>query len=312
MFVEFIKSINTFNSFILGWSNELIEKLPISEIIKDALIDSINLVPFLFVIFFFIELFEIYFSKKIKRLSNSTRISGPFIAALTAIVPQCGFSVIASTLYVRKLITRGTLIAVYISTSDEAIPVLLAHPEMAKTILPILATKFLLAVAAGYAVDLIVKPKTDNDDEDIKIEEHGCCKHEISNNRFKKRVLILHPLKHTINIFFFIFLVTLALNFIILKTQGHIEQVFLYNSPIQPLLSAITGLIPNCAVSVFITMLYVEHAISFGSVIAGLSSSAGLGLLILIKKNNIKDTALIVGILLAVSTLAGILLQILH
>ena len=134
MFIEFVKGINNFNSLILGWSNPLIEKLPVADFIKDALIDSINLVPFLFIIFFFIELFEIYFSKKIKNLSNHTKVSGPILGALTAIVPQCGFSVIASTLYVRRLITRGTLIAVYISTSDEAIPVLLAHPEMIKTI----------------------------------------------------------------------------------------------------------------------------------------------------------------------------------
>lgn len=311
MFIEFVKGINNFNSLILGWSNPLIEKLPVADFIKDALIDSINLVPFLFIIFFFIELFEIYFSKKIKNLSNHTKVSGPILGALTAIVPQCGFSVIASTLYVRRLITRGTLIAVYISTSDEAIPVLLAHPEMIKTIIPILAVKFLMAVAAGYAVDAIFKPVTETNDEDIQIEEHGCCKHEISNDRFKKRVLILHPLKHTINIFFFILIVTLILNFILLKTEGHLEQVFLNQSPLQPALAAIIGLIPNCAISVLITMLYIQHAISFGSVIAGLSSSAGLGLIILLKKNdNAKDTLSIIGILLTVSIIAGILLQI--
>ena len=311
MFIEFVKGINNFNSLILGWSNPLIEKLPVADFIKDALIDSINLVPFLFIIFFFIELFEIYFSKKIRNLSNHTKVSGPLLGALTAIVPQCGFSVIASTLYVRRLITRGTLIAVYISTSDEAIPVLLAHPEMIKTIIPILAVKFLMAVAAGYAVDAIFKPVTETNVEYIEIEEHGCCKHEISNDRFKKRVLILHPLKHTINIFFFILIVTLILNFILLKTEGHLEQVFLNQSPLQPALAAIIGLIPNCAISVLITMLYIQHAISFGSVIAGLSSSAGLGLIILLKKNdNAKDTLSIIGILLTVSIIAGILLQI--
>lgn len=310
MFIEFVRSINTFNSLILGWSNQFIEKLPCADFIKDALIDSINLVPFLFIIFFFIELFEIYFSKKIKHLSEHSKISGPFLGALTAIVPQCGFSVIASTLYVRKLITRGTLIAVYISTSDEAIPVLLAHPEMIKTILPILGTKFLMAIITGYTVDAIFKTNTEAQEEDLEIEEHGCCKHEISNDRFKKRILILHPLKHTINIFLFIFLVTLILNFILMKTEGHLEQVFLYQSPIQPIVSALIGLIPNCAISVLITMLYIEHAISFGSVIAGLSSSAGLGLIILLKKNEtVKDTLSIIGILVLVSSIAGIALQ---
>ncbi len=312
MFIEFVKGINTFNSFILGWSNQFIEKLPVADFFKDALIDSINLLPFLFVIFFFIELFEIYFSKKITHLSHHSKFSGPLIGALTAIVPQCGFSVIASTLYVNKLITRGTLIAVYISTSDEAIPVLLSHPEMIKTILPILGIKFLLAVLTGYSVDFIFKPSTNDKEEEIEIEEEGCCKHKITNDRFKKRVLILHPLKHTVNIFLFIFLVTLILNFILLKTQGHIEQVFLYNSPLQPVISAIIGLIPNCAISVMITMLYIQHAISFGAVIAGLSSGAGLGLIILMKKNDsLKDTVKIIAILLAVSILTGLILQIL-
>lgn len=312
MFIEFVKAINTFNSFLLGWSNQFIENLPVADFIKDALIDSINLIPFLFVIFFFIEIFEIYFSKKIKHLSNHSKISGPFLGALTAIVPQCGFSVIASTLYINKLITRGTLIAVYISTSDEAIPVLLAHPEMIKSILPILGIKFLLAVLTGYTVDFLFKPSTDEKAEEIEFEEQGCCKHEITNDRFKKRVLILHPLKHTANIFIFIFLVTLILNFILLKTHGHIEQVFMYNSPLQPVISAIIGLVPNCAVSVLITMLYIQHAISFGAVIAALSSSAGLGLIILMRKNDsVKDTLKILAILLSVSMLSGLILQIL-
>lgn len=315
MIIEIVKGLNTFNSYILGWSNRIIEQLPLAEFIKDALIDSINLLPFLFVIFFFIELFEIYFSKKIKNLPKHSKISGPFLGALTALVPQCGFSVIASTLYVKKLITRGTLIAVYISTSDEAIPVLLAHPEMIKTILPILSTKFILAIITGYFVDFVLTPlknkkSTIETNEEVQIDEKGCCKHEISNDRFKKRILILHPLKHTLNIFVFIFIVTLILNFILAKTQGHIEQIFLYNSPLQPVISATIGLIPNCAISILITMLYIQHAISFGSVIAGLSSSAGLGMLILFRKNSeIKDTVLIISILFGISTLAGLILQ---
>lgn len=316
MIIEIIKSLNAFNTYILGWSNKIIEQLPIADFIKDALIDSTNLVPFLFVIFFFIELFEIYFSKKIKNLPNHSKISGPFLGALTALVPQCGFSVIASTLYVKKLITRGTLIAVYISTSDEAIPVLLAHPEMAQKIIPILFTKFILAIITGYFVDFIFKPLKNEQNLDIEkpdtldIHEKGCCQHEISNDRFKKRNLILHPIKHTLNIFIFILIVTLILNLILTKTEGHIEQVFLYNSPLQPIIASIIGLIPNCAISILITMLYIQHAISFGSVIAGLSSSAGLGMLILLKKNGkLKDTILIISILFGISAFAGLILQ---
>ena len=313
MFIEIVKNINEFNSLILGWSNKYIEMLPVADFIKDALIDSINLVPFLFVIFFFIELFEIYFSKKVKHIPEHTRKAGPLIGALTALVPQCGFSVIASTLYIRNLITKGTLIAVYISTSDEAIPVLLSHPEMIKSILPVLSVKFLLAIITGYSVDLIFKPlkSSSTEAEYIEIEEHGCCKHEISNDRFKKRTLILHPLKHTVNIFLFILIVSVILNWILLLTKGNLESAFLLNSPLQPVIAGISGLIPNCAISVLITMLYIQHAISFGSVIAGLSTGAGLGLLILLKKNaNLKDSLRIIAILLIASIIAGIILQI--
>lgn len=312
MFIELVKNINQFNSMILGWSNKYIEMLPVADFVKDAIIDSLNLVPFLFVIFFFIELFEIYFSRKMNHIPEYSRKIGPFFGALTALVPQCGFSVIASTLYIRNLISKGTLIAVYISTSDEAIPVLLAHPEMIHTIIPILSTKFILAILTGYSVDLILKSqqKPSNEAEYIEIETKGCCHHEISNDRFRKRTLILHPLKHTLNIFVFILIVSLILNWILMLSEGHLQQVFLYNSPLQPVISAIIGLIPNCAVSVLITMLYIEHAISFGSVIAGLSTGAGLGLIILLKKNCcIKDSALIISILLVVSTVAGLLLQ---
>lgn len=313
MIIQLVKQINYFNSIILGWSNKYIEMLPIADFVKDAIIDSINLVPFLFVIFFFIELFEIHFSKKVVHIPEYSKKIGPILGALTALVPQCGFSVIASTLYVRNLITKGTLIAVYISTSDEAIPVLLAHPEMIKEIVPIIFTKFILAILTGYGVDLIFKQnkRTTSEGEYVDIETKGCCHHEISNDRFKKRILILHPLRHTFNIFTFILLVSVILNWIIVASEGHIQQVFLYKSPFQPIISALVGLIPNCAISVLITMLYIEKAISFGSVIAGLSTGAGLGLIILLQKNsNIKDSLLIISVLTAVSMIAGLLLQI--
>lgn len=312
MFIELVKNINTFNTAILGWSNKYIEMLPCADFVKDALIDSLNLVPFLFVIFFFIELCELYFSKKVTHIPEHSQKIGPLLGALTALVPQCGFSVIASTLYVRKLITRGTLIAVYISTSDEAIPVLLSHPEMLSSILPILGTKFFLAILTGYSVDLLLKPNKKNtpEAEYIELETKGCCHHEISNDRFKKRTLIFHPLKHTLNIFLFILLVSIILNWILMLSHGHLKEVFLYNTPIQPIISAIIGLIPNCAISVLITMLYIEHAISFGSAIAGLSTGAGLGLIILLKKNcSFKDSLQIIGILLGISILAGLVLQ---
>ncbi len=287
------------------------------DFVQDAVIDSISLIPFLFVVFVFIELFENYFAKKIIWLLKYSEKIGPVIGALFAIIPQCGFSIVASLLYVKKFISIGTLLAVYIATSDEAIPILLAKPNEFMTVAHIIILKLILAIAVGYLTDLFIKnQELQTAHEDLKeteqeVEhEHGCCNHSIHESKLKS--VILHPIKHTLIIFGFILAVCLCLNYAFeIFTQEKIEAVMLQNSLLQPVIAGVFGLIPNCAVSVLLTMMYLQGVLSFGSVIAGLSSGAGLGLLVLLKKNeDKKNTALVVGILLAVSVLVGVVLQI--
>lgn len=295
------KNMFTFESFI--------NKIP--DFITDAFFDSVNLLPFLFVIFIFIELFEHYFSKKIVSILRYSEKIGPIIGAFFAIVPQCGFSIVASILYVKKFISKGTLIAVYIATSDEAIPILLSDPSKIWLVGKIIVLKFILAIAAGYLTDIIFKSAPIVQNQDINVEnEKGCCNHSISGHKIFE--LILHPIKHTFIIFVFIFAVCIGLNYMFLiLPETVIENYMLQGSLLQPIAVGIFGLIPNCAVSVLITMMYLKGVISFGSVMAGLSSGAGLGLLVLLKKNqNLKDTVLIIAILLAISITAGILIQI--
>ena len=290
---------------------EYMDMLP--EFVQDAVKDSINLIPWLFIIFVFIEIFESFFSKKIHVILKYSQKVGPLIGTCLAIIPQCGFSIVAAMLYVRKFISTGTLLAVFVATSDEAIPILTAYPEQIHIVGRVIVIKIILAIIIGYTTDFILKEhnKGDLKENEINIDkEHGCCSHSLKINNFWE--LFIHPLKHTFWIFLFILLVCLGLNYMF-ETLGaeNISKIMLHNTVFQPVLVGIFGLIPNCAVSVLITMMFIKGAISFGSVISGLSSGAGLGLLVLYKKNSsLKNSVFVTLILLLFSITAGILFQI--
>ncbi len=315
---NFLHSIYEGFEFITGLPGMLIEPIGfLPEFLKDALIDSLNLVPFLFVVFLIIELLEQYFTKKKHLFVFWMKKIGPLFGSLFASIPQCGFSVIASTLYVRRILSRGTLLSVYLATSDEAIPVLISDPSKIYLILPIILIKIFIAVVVGYLVDIFVNYKAKEpiiepvEQKPAEIHAQGCCHHTLTDAA-KTKELWLHPIKHTFNIFVFILIVSVILGFIIdkLGTEENLARFFLMNSPLQPVLASIVGLIPNCAISVMLTILFLKHTISFGSLIAGLSSAGGLGLLVLFNKNNDKkDTAIIIGILIAVSSITGLILQ---
>lgn len=295
---------------------EPIEFLP--DFLKDALIDSLNLVPFLFIIFLLIEFIEQYFTKKRHLFVFFIKKVGPLFGSLFASIPQCGFSVIASTVYTRRLLTRGTLISVYLATSDEAIPILLTYPKKAYIILPIICLKIILGISIGYIVDWLVAYQAkepiivQNQTTEQEIEhKEGCCHHHLVNAAHTKDFW-LHPLKHTFNIFIFILLISIVLSFILSRgaTEDVLAKYCLMNSPLQPFFASVIGLIPNCAISVMFAMLFVKNTISFGSLMAGLCSSGGLGVLVLLRRNgDKKDTAIILGILVVVSTLVGLIFQ---
>ena len=301
-------------NFIWNMPEELIEPIGfLPDFLKDALIDSLNLIPFLFLIFLIIEFVERYYAKKRHLFVFWIKKVGPLFGSLFASLPQCGFSVIASTVYTRRLLSRGTLVAVYLATSDEAIPVLLSYPQKAPLILPIIGVKVAVAIVVGYVVDWLVKYEAKEPViEDVHEEEiEGCCHHHLIHAT-RKRDFWLHPLKHTLNIFVFIFLISVVLAFILSRTGSEdiMAKYCLMNSPLQPFLVSLVGLIPNCAISVMLTMLFVKNTISFGSLVAGLCTSGGLGILVLLRKNaDKKDTFIILGLLVLIGTMLGLIFQ---
>jgi hypothetical protein len=288
-----------------------------STVFLDALKDTLGMLPWLLGIYIALEILENKSESFIgEKISHRMGIA-PLLGALLGCMPQCGFSVIAATLYARRCISMGTLLAVFISTSDEAIPVILAQPDKATLVLWLLLVKVVLATAAGYTVDLFFGNKTvpaSHPPHDPVIPKGGhrhcdCHAHGLEIPRWK--TFLLFPLKHTLKVLFFIFSVSLAIGLVVAKSgEGGLKHLFLAGTFFQPLIAVLVGLIPNCAASVAITEVYLKGAITFGSAIAGLSASGGLGLLVLLKENrDRKENALIMALLIFISLAAGILLN---
>jgi len=299
------------------------------EIISEAFVDAVKTVPLLLVIYVAIELAEYKFGAAIINKIKRAGPAGPFLGALAGIFPQCGFSVIATALYAQRLVTVGTLLAVYLSTSDEALPILLSRPDMVYLVLPLVLTKFFIALAAGYAIDFIFRVKNQkilehivaySDSRDDKnhrhesaVEEQACCGHSASaaSKKFRAKELLFHPTIHTFKIFVFIFVISAIINLLIESIGAKtLSGLFSQSQILAPLIAALVGLIPSCAASVAIIELFIGNLISYGAAIAGLSSSAGLGILVLLKEEkNKKDIILILGLLFSISVIAGLSIQ---
>jgi hypothetical protein len=290
-------------------------------IIKDAFFDTVSLVPFLAATYLAIGLLEYRYGDRMNHFIVRVGTLGPLAGALVGCIPQCGFSVIASALYVKRLISVGTLLSVFISTSDEAIPVLLSIPGREDMVLLLIAMKILIAVLAGMAVDAVVritaKAGSDNgrsgiDTYDDAIGGHpGCCSHGLSGQKAEFKTLFIHPLVHTFKIFIFLFILAAIFNFVVTGVgMTKISSLLLRGSVMQPMLASLIGLIPNCFASVLLAGLFTKGLISFGSMFAGLCAGSGLGLIVLIKENNdLADTARVVGLLLLISVSAGVAMQ---
>ncbi len=287
------------------------------EIFLSALLDSAGMIPFLLVVYFLVEWVERKFGGAIEHRLQKSAKAGPAMGALFGCVPQCGFSVVAASFYSRRLITTGTLLAVILSTSDEAIPVVLAHPGRGGIVLKLLITKLIIGIAGGYLVDLLLRRRkpaeADRDARAEKTHELGCCNHQLSG-RTSRWQLLAHPLIHTVKIFVFILAVTLGINGLIaLVGQENLGRVLLSHSLLQPFLAALVGLIPNCAASVAIAEMFLRGGLSYGSTVAGLCCSGGLGLLVLMRENrDFKDNLRVIALLVFISTAAGLAIQLLY
>jgi hypothetical protein len=287
------------------------------ELFLDALIDSAGMIPFLLFIYFIVEWFERKFGGTIEHRLKKSAKAGPAVGALFGCVPQCGFSVVAASFYSRRLITTGTLLAVILSTSDEAIPVILAQPGRGGLVITLLITKLIIGIIAGYLVDFFMRRRKPveaaHDDQADEHHELGCCNHQLSGKTSRWQ-LLKHPLIHTAKIFLFIFAVTLGINGLIaLVGQENLGRILLRHSLFQPFLAALVGLIPNCAASVAIAELFLKGGLSYGSAVSGLCCSGGLGLLVLLRENrDFKDTLRVIALLVLISTIAGFAIQLLY
>ena len=275
------------------------------EIIEETLIDGIKLLPFLFITYIIMEYIEHKTSNKTKDIIKKSGRFGPFIGSLLGAVPQCGFSVVATNFYAARVITLGTLISVYLSTSDEMIPIFISEGASIITLLKILAIKILIGMIAGFVIDFILRlRKKDNEKEriiDLCEKEHCHCEHGILKS----------ALKHTINIFIFILIITFIINIAIhLVGEETIGNFVQSNVILGPVLGGIIGLIPNCASSVILTQLYLQNVIPISTMISGLLVGAGVGLIVLFKMNKgIKQNLKITALLYAIGVISGIVIQ---
>lgn len=269
------------------------------DAILDGVIDTVKIVPFLFISFFIIEILEHKLNSN-KKLEKAGKL-GPLFGSLLGIVPQCGIASIATNLYVTGIISVGTLISVFLSTSDEMIPILLSENVSLKFIFIVLAIKFLIGVASGFVIDLFYQKKN-TEDYSLCEEEHCHCEEHI----------FISALKHTVNISLFILVVNILLNLIFsYGLEDLLSNLLLSDSIFSPFITSLIGLIPNCASSIIITKLYLVSSISFGSLIAGLLANSGIALIILAKTNkNKKENLVIILLTYLIGVLVGIILNI--
>ena len=272
------------------------------DIILDTLIDGIKLLPFLFIVFFVLEYIEHKVSKKNKQIIEKSGKYGPFIGAILGMFPQCGFSVAATNLFSARVITFGTLIAIYLSTSDEMLPILLSNGLPITFILKIMLIKVIIGMIAGFIIDYLLKNKISlKSIHDICEEEHCDCKHS----------LIKSTIKHTLNIFSFIIITSFILNTLIfLIGEDNLGKLLLKGNIFAPLLASLIGLIPNCASSILLSELYLSSTISFGSMMAGLLTGSGVALLVLFKTNkNVKENIFILGSIYFIGSIVGLIIN---
>ena len=305
------------------------------HVLEHSLIDTAKMLPLLLLVYLLIEFLEF---KNVFKYQNSKLLKGkasPVIGSLVGSIPQCGFSVVSSELYAERKISVGALIAVFIATSDEAIPLMLADYKSIPALLLLIATKIVIAIIIGYSSIFLhkklFKPLTETDKHDKHHDEHdehkhdehkhdehdkhehqehkqeehthACCHHDTNTTKFNWA----HPIIHCVKIAAYIFVINLIMGGLVeIVGEDKLINFLSSSNALQPLFAILIGLIPNCASSVILTELYLLGGISFGSIVTGLSVNAGLGLLILFRKNkNLKENLFIVAMLIIPSLIIG-------
>ena len=279
------------------------------DIITDTLIDALKILPFLFVTYAAMEYIEHKAGEKTEEIVQKAGRFGPLIGSVLGVVPQCGFSAAASNLYAGRIITLGTLISIFLSTSDEMLPILISQQVPVLTILRILGMKILIGIIAGFVIDLVIRKAKYGitEHEHLKIEE--MCDHQ--NCHCGEGKIWSSALRHTLQILFFITIISFVLNLLIGIVGEDTLSVMLSGKPVLGcILAGMIGLIPNCAASVVLTQLYLEGMLSAGSMIAGLLVGAGVGLLVLFRVNeDMKENIKITVMLYVIGVISGIIIE---
>lgn len=276
------------------------------DVILDTLIDSVKLLPFLFLTYLAMEYIEHKTTAKTKQMIKNSGKAGPFIGAVLGAFPQCGFSAAASNLYAGRVITLGTLISIYLSTSDEMLPVFLSEKVPVSTIITIIGGKIVIGMAAGFVIDFVMRKAKGQEDIQKKIGhicDHDHCHCEDG--------ILKSSVKHTVVILGYIILISFVLNTVIYFVGEETLGNLILNKPVLgPSIAAIVGLIPNCASSVVITQLYIGGVMSIGSAMAGLLAGCGVGILVLFKENrDVKENIKILVLLYALGLFSGIIID---
>ena len=267
------------------------------HVLEHALIDSLKVFAFVFILYFLLTFFEKLISEKL----TSKRKYSPLIGSFLGLVPQCGVSIAASDLYIRRKITIGTLISIFLACNDEAILLLLTSNK-ALSVIPLLIIKFIVGFVIGFIIDKIFVQEINKDEDNL--DHNGCHHHNKKlNNKF------FHTLYHSFEIFIYVLIINILFGTLIHFIGEDTLLLFFENNKIfNPLFAVIIGLIPNCSSSIVLSELYIMNGISFGALLAGLLVNAGLGLIYLFKdKKNLFNNIKILLILISVSLLIGYL-----
>ena len=278
------------------------------DVILDTLVDGVKLITFLFLTYLAMEYIEHKTTAKTKNTIKKSGKLGPLVGGILGAFPQCGFSTAGSNLYAGRVITLGTLISIYLSTSDEMLPVFLSEKVPMTTILSMIAVKAVIGMVAGFIIDFVIRIRKSSQEQDFTSKIGHMCDHDHCHC---DKSIVKSALNHTLTIFAFILVISFLLNTAVFFVgEDSIAGIILDRPVLGSILSGIVGLIPNCAASVVITQLYVEGVISIGATMSGLLVGAGAGLIVLFKENrDIKENIKIVALLYAIGVACGIIID---
>lgn len=272
------------------------------DIVKDTLIDGLKLLPFLFITFIIMELIEHKYGDKLNNKLKKVNKIGPLLGGLLGIIPQCGISASASNLYITRVISLGTLISVYLSTSDEMLPILISHNVSIILILKLLLIKFLCGMLFGFIIDLIFRKKEQDEIKGFCELEDCDCDHGI----LKSSII------HTLKTFAYLLAISFSLNIIMYYFgEEFLSKILMKDNPFGVIITSIIGLIPNCSTSILLTELFLNNVISLGKLLSGVLVNSGVGLLILLRFNsNKKENLKIISILFIIGVIVGFIFDI--